>query len=145
MDIRLSKEETNALHILKDLSTPSDLFATNRHEADALLALRAFRPTTRGGRSYSYSTLLERRVLLEGWDYGEKLRPIFPEVRMENDTLFSTRNAEEAFRIVRKYGIKFIVARPGTDLACANDARSWLVPVPGVAPMKAYEVLPNHG
>jgi hypothetical protein len=147
MNIQLSKEETNALHILKDLSSPSDLFATNRHEPDALIALRASKLNSaniRGGRSYSYSTLLERRVLLEGWEYGEKLQPAFPEVRMDNDTLFDTRDAEEALRIVRKYGIRFIIDTPGTDLAYSHDARSWLVPVPEVAPIKAYKVLPSH-
>lgn len=117
MQVRLSPAEVSALHWVRDHSGPDALIATNHH------AVASFH--SRKDRSYGYRVLAERPILLEGWEYGEKYDPRFPSVRRDNDLLFHTTDPDSARAVVRRYGIRYIVTAPGTDLHVA-DSPSWL-------------------
>ncbi len=117
MQVRLSPDEVSALHWVRDHSQTDALVATNH---DSVASFK-----TRKERSYGYRVLAERPILLEGWEYGEKYDPRFPAVRHDNDVLFHTTDADSARAVVRRYGVRFIVMAPGTDLHVAPSP-GWL-------------------
>ncbi|WP_455387810.1 hypothetical protein [Petrachloros mirabilis] len=111
---------------LRSLAGQESIIATN----DDSVATIPSRPE----RSYGYYALAERPVLLEGWQYGEKLHPRFPIIHRDNTVLFKTRDPAEFWGIVKRYGIDYIVAKPGTDIALPIPHPSWLrrLPTPGL-------------
>ena len=59
MDIGIPSAEVRGPNRLRELAAPGKRFATNKHIVDSMVALRE--------RSYAYSALSERPVLLEGY------------------------------------------------------------------------------
>jgi hypothetical protein len=82
-------------------------------------------------------------MLLEGWQYGEIDDPRFESVHRDNETLFSTRDRAEFRSIVTRYGIRYVIAKPGTDVGLPEPHPAWLrrVPIDGVA---IYEIAPTQ-
>ena len=72
------------------------------------------------------AAICERRFLLEGWGFGERLVRGFEAVRSDNETLFTARNEGTVKGLVNKYGIRYLVCVPGTDLALAKNLPDWL-------------------
>ncbi len=116
VEVTLSSDEVAALRWVRNTSGPDALIATNHH------AIEQFR--VRPDRSYGYRVIAERPVLLEGWEYGEKLAPSFATVRRDNDVLFHATDPDSARAVVQRYGIQFIVMAPKTDLHIT--AAPWL-------------------
>ena len=141
LDIRVSKGEVDGLRRLRVLSKHSDLIATNHQLVSSTpLSQSDFTKMIPRNIFYTYSALLERKVLLEGWDYGEKYQPIFSKVKRDNDVLFNTTNPDEAHAIVQRYRINYLIARPGTDVLFADGAKAWLRLLPYTGTLKVYEV-----
>jgi hypothetical protein len=132
MDITVESRELFGLRRLKESSEPSDLIATNRHSIDSL--------PERSARSYVYRALTERPILIEGWEYGEKYDPQFEAVREDNDALFITHDERLARDIVDKYGIDYIVLRPGSDIEGLRSRVVWLEALPDTGTLRIYRV-----
>jgi len=138
MQVRLSPGERTGLERLRMVSRPTDRIAVNQHSTDSLAMNR--------NRCYGYRAYAERPVLLEGWAYGENLHPAFQQVKADNDLLFSATEASQAKAVVDKYNIRFIVAKPGTDLGCSKPLPAWLDRVDGTGTLNVYRVIgPEKG
>lgn len=108
-DIIVAPAEVRGLQRLNQISSPHDLFATNKHAVDSLVSNRE--------RSYAYSTLSLRPVLLEGYlDHGIEDVPSFPRLLHDNDLMFTTSDSQQLRNLVDQYRVKWLVARPGTDI-----------------------------
>jgi len=130
--VYLSAGEYKGLLALKAIAQPQDVVATNRHDMAGV---------TQPGRSYAYFPILERRIVLEGYDFGEKNAAQFREVARDNALLFSTSDAGRARQIVDAYGIDFLVCRPGTNLQLASRLPPWLQRLDNTGSLVIYEVL----
>jgi len=134
--IRLSGGEYAGLRRLRTISTPNQIFATNKHEI----------PERKGpggkavGKSYLYRALSERRVLVEGWGYYGRHYPKFKEIWKDNQLIFSSTNAHAVRDVLEKYEIDFIVCRPKTDLEISRQLPPWLVKVDGTGTLTIYVV-----
>jgi hypothetical protein len=92
-------------------------------------------------RSYGYSALSERPVLLEGYlARGESFLPWFNTLLHENDLLFSTTDPEMLHDIARKWHVRFLVARPGTDIAIPRPLPRWLIEQQNCSDLKIYRI-----
>lgn len=133
MDITLSRGEVSGLKRLNELAKPNERFATNKHVIDSLVSLRE--------RSYAYATLSERPVLLEGYAYrGEYKAPGFASLLHDNDLMFTTTDPQTLHEAAKKYDVRWLVARPGTDIALAKPLPSWLVEEPESGDLKIYKI-----
>ena len=130
--IYLSPGEYNGLLALRNFSSPSDIIATNKHDIPE-------RPNP--GRSYQYISILERRLLLEGYASRERDSSLFQTIQSDNNLLFSTFDSKLIKKIVSKYGIDFIVCRPDTNLQIRPPLPSWLMILPNTGSLTIYEVL----
>lgn len=134
MDVTISKGEALGLASLRNVSKKGDMVATNQH------ALPGFR---RGSeRSYAYGTLSERTMLLEGWKSGgADNHPLFEQIKQANDLLFSTTDEGVARNVIRDFNIRFVVAKPETDIALAKSLPNWLSLIPDTGTLKVYKVM----
>jgi hypothetical protein len=133
MEITLAPGEVRGLKHLGELSKPQERFATNKHVADNLVGLRE--------RSYAYGTLSERPVLLEGYGYrGESEAPGFDALLHDNDLMFSTKDPETVHSIAKTWGVRWLVARPGTDIALAKPLPSWMIEESDCGDLKVYRI-----
>jgi hypothetical protein len=112
---------------------PSERFATNKHTLDI------------GGppspRSYGYSALSERPVLLEGYmGRGESELPWFSTLLHENDLLFSTDDPGTLHSIAKKWNVRWIVARPGTDISLPKPLPAWLAEQQDCGDLRVYRI-----
>lgn len=126
-----SPAECAALRRVRDLSLASDRIATNHQEIDSLYA--------RKERSYYYTAVLERRVLVEGSAYANKFHPEYAQARQDNDRLFSTTDPEEARRIVDTHHVGWIVLRPSSTLRLV-PIPSWLKRHDEITGLEVFEV-----
>jgi hypothetical protein len=127
----LTSGEVEGLQKLRDLSQPDDLIATNRH-----YIFKTF-PC-----SYNYSAISERQMVLEGWYFRLSDRnPTFAAIREDNDLLFSTNDPLIAHRIVEKYGIKFIICQPDTDIHFMGPNVKWLQQIQPAGSLNLYRVV----
>jgi hypothetical protein len=134
-DITYMPSEVRGLRRLGELMAPDERFATNKHalNVDSLL------PPIE--RSYGYSALSERPVLLEGYlDRGETDLPWFKTLLHDNDLLFSTTDPETLLNIARTWQVRWLVARPGTDISLPRPLPDWLVEQADCGDLKIYRI-----
>jgi hypothetical protein len=137
MDITLTAGEVQGLMRLDELSRPGEEFATNKHILDSLVTSRE--------RSYAYGAVSERPVLLEGFSYrGQSARPGFQELLRDNDLLFTTTSPETLKQIAVARDVRWLVARPGTDISLPKPLPPWLIEEQGCGTLKIYK-LSEHG
>jgi hypothetical protein len=134
-EITYPPSEVRGLRRLRELMTPNERFATNKHALNVDSVLPPIE------RSYGYSALSERSVLLEGYmDRGETALPWFKSLLHENDLLFSTTNPETLRNIARTWQVRWLVARPGTDISLPRPLPAWLVEQPDCGDLKIYRI-----
>jgi len=133
MDITLTPGEVRGLNRLGGLAAPGERFATNKHDVDTLATDRE--------RSYSYATLSERPVLLEGYRYhSQTALPGFKRLLHDNDLLFTTTDPDTLRDIAREWQVRFLVARPGTDIALPRPLPPWMIEQQGCGELKIYRI-----
>ena len=133
MDVTVTPGEVRGLERLNELSKPDERFATNKHSMDNFAGSPA--------RSYAYGTLAERPVLLEGYAYqGVTSISGFKDLLRDNDLMFSTADPDRLHQLARTWHVRWLVARPGTDLALARPLPGWLVEQQGTGDLKIYRV-----
>jgi hypothetical protein len=114
---------------------PDERFATNKHAP----GVESLAPPNE--RSYGYSALSERPVLLEGYlSRGENLLPWFKTLLHDNDLLFSTTDPETLRDIARKWHVRWLVARPGTDISLPRPLPAWLVEQQNCGDLTVYRI-----
>ena len=130
-----SSGETSGLRRLRELMAPEDRFATNKHNIDRMSPLPPL------ALSYGYSALAEHPVLLEGYlARGEDALPWFKNLHHDNDLLFATTDAETLHRIAKTWNVRWLVARPGTDIAIPRPLPTWLIAEQNSGDLKIYRV-----
>ncbi len=132
-DITYSPGEVRGLRRLGELMAPGEVFATNKHDVNTTESGR--------GRSYGYSALSGRPVLLEGYlSRGEDRLPWFNGLLHDNDLLFNTTDPETLRDLAGKWHVRYLVARPGTDITLPRPLPSWLVPLNDTDDLKIYRI-----
>lgn len=133
--ITYTPSEVRGLRQLGEHMTPDERFATNKHALD----LESLAPPNE--RSYGYSALSERPVLLEGYlARGENALPWFKTLLHDNDLLFTTTDPETLRDIARKWHVRWLVARPGTDIALPRPLPPWLYELEDCGDLKIYRI-----
>jgi hypothetical protein len=133
LDVTMTSGEVAGLNRIHDLAKPNERFATNRHEIDSLASRRE--------RSYAYTALSERPVLLEGYlDRGVNRLPWFKSMLRDNDMMFTTSDPETLRKLAESYQVHWLVARPGTDIALRRPLPAWLVEEANPGSLKIYRV-----
>jgi hypothetical protein len=133
MDVTLTAGEVRGLNRLGELSAPDERFATNKHAVESFAAIPE--------RSYAYGTVSERPVLLEGYAYqGVSALPEFKTLLRDNDLIFSTSDPETLRDTAKTWRVRWIVARPGTDIALARPLPAWLVEQQNCGDLKIYRI-----
>lgn len=134
-DVTYAPGEVHGLQHLGQLMAPGERFATNRH------ALHADHVQPILERSYGYSALSERPVLLEGYmDRGEDQLPGFATLLHDNDLLFTTTDPKQLRNTAQKWQVRWLVARPGTDIALPRPLPPWLVQQQDAGDLKIYRI-----
>lgn len=134
-DITYPPGEVRGLLHLRELMAPGERFATNKHALDQDSRLPPIE------RSYGYSALSERSVLLEGYiDRAEELLPWFPTLLHDNDLLFTTASSETLRDTAKRWRVRWLVARPGTDISLPRPLPAWLVEQPDSGDLKIYRI-----
>ena len=132
-DITYPPGEVRGLRRLGELMAPGDVFATNQHDANTKESGR--------GRSNGYSALSGRPVLLEGYlPRGENMLPWFSDLLHDNDLLFSTTDPETLRATALKWHVRFLVARPGTDIALPRPLPPWLIEEQNTGDLRIYRI-----
>jgi len=133
MDVTLTPGEVRGLTYLREHSAPSDRFATNRHSLDSVASYPE--------RSYAYGALSERPVLLEGYLYhaGTAL-PWFPTLLRDNDLAFTATDPETVRDIAKTWHVRWLVARPGTDISLPRPLPPWIVEQQDSGDLKIYRI-----
>jgi hypothetical protein len=134
-DVTYSPGEASGLRHLRGLMAPDDRFATNKHDIDRL------KPLPPLALSYGYSALTEHPVLLEGYlARGETAIPWFGTLQRDNELLFSTTNPETLRETAKTWQVRWLVARPGTDIALPKPLPPWLVEQNDSGALKIYRI-----
>jgi len=134
-DITYKPGVVHGLRRLGELMARDECFATNKHslEGDSL------QPPSE--HSYGYSALAERPVLLEGYlARGERFLPWFDPMLRDNDLLFTTTDPETLRHIAETWHVRWLVARPGTDIALPSPLPAWLVEQQDSGDLKIYRI-----
>ena len=133
-NVTLTPGEVHGLRHLREVAAASERFATNKH-------------TPTGGLdpseadSYAYGTLSGLPVLLEGsWDGAELTLPTFGTLLHDNDLLFTTNNPTVLRDIAQSFSVRWLVARPGTDIALPRPLPPWLVEQQNCGDLKIYRI-----
>ncbi len=133
MDVTVSPGEVTGLNRLRQLAAPNEEFATNKHSVDTL--------ASRSERSYAYAALSERPVLLEGYlDRGETSLPWFKSMLRDNDSMFTTTDPAMLRNLANTWNVKWLVARPRTDISLPRPLPAWLVPQQDSGDLKIYRI-----
>ncbi|MGA7243726.1 MAG: hypothetical protein WBX19_11105, partial [Terracidiphilus sp.] len=118
-DVSLTPGEVQGLMRFREVAAPGELFATNKHAVDSLVADRE--------RSYGYTALSERPVVLEGYmDHGVAYIPGFSTLLSNNDLMFTTTEPTVLRQLAETYHVHWLIARPGTDIELPRPRPSWL-------------------
>jgi hypothetical protein len=134
-DITYTPGEVRGLRRLGELMTPNERFATNKHDLERVSPLPPL------ALSYGYSALSERPVLLEGYlARGETALPWFKTLLRDNDLFFSTTDPETLHNIARAWHVRWLVARPGTDISLARPLPPWLIEQQNCGDLKIYKI-----
>jgi hypothetical protein len=133
MDVNLTPGEVQGLHRLGELVAPGERFATNKHEVESLASNRQ--------RSYAYAALSERPVLLEGLQYHTPAELTwFKALVRDNDQIFSTTDPETMRDLAKTWRVRWLVARPGTDIDLPRPLPPWLVEQQDSGTLKIYRI-----
>jgi hypothetical protein len=133
--ITYTPSEVRGLRRLSELMAPEERFATNKRALD----MESLAPPNEC--SYGYSALSERPVLLEGYlARGETSLPWFNTLLRDNDLLFSTTDPKTLRDIARKWHVRWLVARPGTDISLPRPLPAWLVEQPNCGDLTIYRI-----
>ena len=133
MDVTLTQGEVQGLTRLGELAKRDERFATNKHAIEGVAALP--------DRSYAYGTLSERPVLLEGYSYqGVQSLPYFKTLLHDNDSMFSATDPQTLRALAQSWHVRWLVARPGTDIAISKPLPAWLVEQPNCGDLKIYRI-----
>jgi hypothetical protein len=133
MHVTLSPGEVQGLKRLHELAAMGERFATNKHDVD--------RFPTYLGRSYAYAGFSERPVLLEGYaDHTDPTRRDFKMLFQDNELIFSSTDPEKVRAIAEARGVRWLVARPYTDIALPKPLPPWLVEQQNCGDLKIYRV-----
>jgi hypothetical protein len=133
MDLTLAPGEVRGLDRLGEVAPPGEWFATNKHAVDSI--------ATHSERSYGYTALSGRPALLEGYlDRGETGLPWFKSMLRDNDLLFSTTDPQTLRGIANIWHVRWLVARPGTDISVAKPLPPWLVEQQDSGTLKIYRI-----
>ncbi|MGO8814605.1 MAG: hypothetical protein ACLQVG_08035 [Terriglobia bacterium] len=134
-DVTYPPGEVRGLRRLGELMSPDERFATNKHSLD----LDKLLPPD--PRSYGYSALSERPVLLEGYiDRDETQLPWFKTLLHDNDLLFTTTNPETLRNTARMWHVRWLVAQPGTDISLPRPLPAWLVEQQDCGDLRIYRI-----
>jgi hypothetical protein len=135
LDVTLTPGEVRGLFRLRELDRQSDRFATNKHVNESSF--------NKAQRSYGYTALSERPVLLEGYlARGETFLPAFSQLLHDNELMFTTSDPETLHTLTEAYRVRWLVARPGTDIALSRSLPSWLVKQQDCGDLTIYQVVP---
>ncbi len=133
MDVTISPGEVQGLKRLNELAGRDERFATNKHDVDS--------SANKSGRSYAYAALSERPPLLEGYlHHTQRNNPAFVSLLHDNDLLFTTTDAETVRNLAKTWSVRWLVARPGTDIALPRPLPAWLVEQQNTGDLKIYKV-----
>jgi len=133
MDVPLTAGEVESLTLFKHLAAPGERFATNKHIASNV--------ANNLERSYAYAPFSEHPVLVEGFLYHQLMTtPGFDNLLRDNDTMFATNDPQTLHDLCHKWGVKWLVARPNTDIALPRPLPSWLVEEQNGGDLKIYDV-----
>jgi len=134
-DITYAAGEVRGLRRLGKIMAPDERFATNKHALD----MYSVGPPI--ARSYGYSALSERRVLLEGYlARGETELPWFNALLHDNDLLFNTKDPKTLREIAKKWRVRWLVARRGTDISLPRPLPAWLVEQQDCGDLRIYRI-----
>jgi hypothetical protein len=85
--------------------------------------------------------LSEHPVLLEGYAYqGVTALPWFKSLLHDNDLIFSATDPETVRAVAKAWRVRWLVARPGTDVSLPRPLPAWLVEQPDCGSLKIYRV-----
>lgn len=133
MDVTVSPGEVQGLYRLRALASPDQRFATNKHDVNT--------SANKSGRSYAYAALSERPVLLEGYlHHTQSNSPAFQALLDQNDSMFTTTDPATLRSLTKKWNIRWLVARPGTDISLPTPLPPWLVEEQNTGSLKIYKV-----
>jgi hypothetical protein len=133
MDVTISSGEVQGLKRLGDLATREERFATNKHDVDA--------SANKSGRSYAYAALSERPVLLEGYlHHTQREDPEFQALFRDNELMFTSTDPQTVRAIAQTRNIRWLVARPGTDIALPRPLPPWLVQQQNTGDLHIYKI-----
>ncbi len=134
-DVTYLPGEASGLRHLKEVMAPNERFATNKHDIDRLNSLPPL------ALSYGYSALAEHPVLLEGYlARGEKSLPWFNSLYRDNELLFTTTDPETLRETAKIWQVRWLVAKPGTDIAIPKPLPPWLVEQKDSGTLKVYRI-----
>ncbi len=74
------------------------------------------------------------------FDRAEELLPWFPTLLHDNDLLFTTTGSETQRDTAKKWHVRWLVARPSTDISLPRPLPSWLVEEPDSGDLKIYRI-----
>ena len=133
MDVTISSGEVQGLKRLNELAARDERFATNKHDVDS--------SANKSGRSYAYAALSERPVLLEGYlHHTQKDSPAFTGLLHDNEQFFTTTDPEALQNLAKTWSVRWLVARPGTDIALPRPLPAWLVQQQNTGDLKIYRI-----
>src|ERR1700678_248296 len=133
MDVTISPGEVLGLKRLGELAARDERFATNKHDVDS--------SANKSGRSYAYAALSERPVLLEGYlHHTQRDSPVFMALLHDNDPIFTTTDAETLRNLAKTWSVRWLVARPGTDIALPRPLPAWLVEQQNCGDLRIYRI-----
>lgn len=133
MDVTISSGEVQGLKRLGELAGRNERFATNKHDVDS--------SANKSGRSYAYAALSERPVLLEGYlHHTQRESPVFEGLLHDNDLIFTTTDPETLRDLAENWSVRWLVARPGTDISLPRPLPPWLVEQQDTGDLKIYKV-----
>ncbi len=133
MDVTLSPGEVRGLKCLSKLGAPVERFATNKHDVPSI--------PDRPMRSYAYAALAEHPVLLEGYLFHTQTEsPAFKTLLRDNDLIFTTTDPEIVRALARAWRVRWLVARPGTDIALPRPLPAWLAEQQNCGDLKIYRI-----
>jgi hypothetical protein len=133
MDVTISPGEVQGLKRLGELAARDERFATNKHDVDS--------SADKSGRSYAYAALSERPVLLEGYlHHTQRDSPAFTALLRNNDLIFTTTDAETLRNLAKTWSVRWLVARPGTDIALPRPLPAWLVQQQNCGDLRIYRI-----
>jgi len=133
MDVTTSPGEVQGLKSLGELAARDERFATNKHDVDS--------SANKSGRSYAYAALSERPVLLEGYlHHTQRDSPAFEALLHDNDLIFTTTDAATLRNLAKTWSVRWLVARPGTDIALPRPLPAWLVQQQNSGDLRIYRI-----